>query len=155
MGADLYISSLPDEDRKGGFEVSEAAVRSGYFRDSYGGWGLFSIMTATLGETISWWHISDRVEWFNKKADWEKDGGQIMTPQGCQEFWAWFQPKLSAFISLEKYYRNVYEGQVSDGATKTAITEQKDIEGIRFHADLFMKFYRYANELGSPVGWSV
>ena len=155
MGADLYINSLPDKGRAGGFEVSEAAVRSGYFRDSYGGWGLFSIMGATLGETISWWHISDRKEWFNKEADWEKDGGQNMTPEGCQEFWAWFQPKLIDFIGRKKYYRHEYGKNVSDGPTKIPITKYKDIEGIKEHADLFMKFYRYAVELGSPVGWSV
>jgi hypothetical protein len=146
MGVDLYINSLPDETRRGGFEVSEAAVRSGYFRDSYS--GLFSIMSATLGETISWWQLRDRLEWFD-------DDNSDMTPEGCKAFWSWMKPKILVFLSKKEYFRNEWQGEAADGPTIVPMKDPDQIAFAKEHADLFMKFYRYAIELGSSVHWSV
>jgi len=150
MGADLYIQSLPDKTRRGGFEVSEEAVKSGYFRDCYNSWGLFAIMSSTLGETISWWQISDRKEWFKRN-----DDGLFMTPEGCKAFFKWIKPKLEKFIKSPTLYRDEYRGTWDDGPTKVKIGKKKDIQDVKNHAELFLKFYRYACELGSSVRWSV
>jgi hypothetical protein len=146
MGVDLYINSLPDEKRRGAFEVSEEAVRSGYFRTSYG--GLFSIMSATLGETISWWFLRDRLEWFD-------DEHSDMTPEGCKAFWAEMRPKVLVFLAKKEYFTNEYLGEAADGPTRVPMTDPDQIAFAKEHAELFMKFYRYAIELGSSVHWSV
>lgn len=150
MGADLYINSLPDEGRRGGFEVSEEAVRSGYFRDAYNCWGLFSVMSATLDEEISWWQISRRTELFS-----DTEESFDMTPEGCKIFWEEMKPKIREFLGREKLYKREYLGSVDEGMTKTEITKADDVAGMKEHAELFDRFYTYACELGSSVGWSV
>ena len=148
MGADLYINSLPDETRRGGFEVSKEAVKSGYFRDCYNGWGLFAIMSATLDETISWWQIFYKKKWFSTK------NNSTMTSKGCKKFWEWMEPKIEKFLKKRKFYRYDYEKWGGD-PIKKEITEPDDIAAIKEHAKLFREFYKYAIELKSTVDWFV
>jgi hypothetical protein len=70
MGADLYISKIPNEKRKGlGFEVSEKAVAAGYFRDCYNENGLFAHLSMVSGEKFSWWQLSKNEDWFNRNGN--------------------------------------------------------------------------------------
>ena len=53
MGADLYIKKMDREEQYHGFEVSEHAVSTGYFRDCYNEGGLFYHLK------LSWWGLAD------------------------------------------------------------------------------------------------
>lgn len=66
MGADLYIKKLDREKQYLGFEVSQKAVDSGYFRDCYNDGGLFAHLGTATGEQFSWWAFDKNKAWFNK-----------------------------------------------------------------------------------------
>lgn len=67
MGADLTICKLEDTAR-GGWEVSDEAVESGYFRDCYNSGGLFAFLTLNTGKSFSWWQMdSNNKHWFSKR----------------------------------------------------------------------------------------
>lgn len=156
MGADLYIENLPDDTRRGGFEVSLEAVKSGYFRDAYNGCGLFAIMSRTLDEEFSWWQISDREDLFTRS----DEDGLVMTAEGVKKWWSEMKPHIRKFIKRKTYYRAEYipsdeRKDPDDMWKKIRIHNQEDIKAIRGHAELFERFHTYAVELGSSVGWSV
>ena len=63
------------------------------------------------------------------------------------------QPKFQDFMGRKTIYRSDYLG---DGKYKNIMIRKKDdIKAVKEHAELFIKFYRYACELGSSVRWSV
>lgn len=148
MGADLYIHTMPRKAQYLGFEVSRDAVKVGYFRDCYNSWGLFSIMSGTLGENFSWWNTLERTELFGEIG---KD--KVMTPEGVKIFWEGIEPKIREFIKRKTYYRSEYVSR--NKYKKIKITKNDDIKAIREHAELFARFHVLAVELGSPVIWSV
>ena len=149
MGADLYIKNMEREPQYTGFEVSQRAVDVGYFRDCYNEWGLFSIMSATLNQTISWWQTSDIKSWFRK----DKEDGLIMTVEGAKKWWAQLEPLLKEFIDSPKIYRNEY---VSPGKSKRLLIRKKeDIECMKEHAHLLQRFIKFAIEQKSEIIWSV
>lgn len=153
MGADLYIENLPYGVKRY-YDISEKAVESGYFRDWYGSFGLFAVMTSTLNEQFSWWKISDKREWFNDENDREENGTR-MTPEGCKLFLEWIKPKLEQFINTKRLTRKVYLKRWEDGPTTIKITKEDDINNVKNHAKLFLKFCQYACEANSYVLWSV
>ncbi len=80
MGADLYIKKMKNKTKTyRAFENSDRAVKQGYFRDCYNPYGLFSFLRAnTQKNAWSWWHFSDKKEWFNNNRE--------MTLQGSKAF---------------------------------------------------------------------
>jgi hypothetical protein len=73
MGADLYIKNLPREGQYLGFEVSEKAVKAGYFRDCYNPGGLFAFLSANLDESFFWWQFRDKYDKYFTEDDGDGD----------------------------------------------------------------------------------
>ena len=103
MGADLYIKNLPREAQYAGFEVSNDAVKAGYFRDCYNPSGLFWVLRDNLEEKdLSWWRLSDKKDWFTQ----DKDRGRVMHIDGVKAFRRFVLSVRTKFNKLEKYVKS-------------------------------------------------
>ena len=164
MGASLTIEGM-GKFAGGPIKLSESHVRLGYFRDTYNEYGLFSVMTNTLGKTFSWWITNDREDLFENDMKMTPKGckkyredlfedDMKMTPEGCKKYWNEMKPNIRLFLRAKKYYR--YNDHPIDGEKdKYLIRRPKEIEEIKDHALLFDRFFTYACQLGKPIYWSV
>ena len=140
MGADLYIEKMDREGQYFGFEVSDRAIEAGYFRDCYNNFGLFSVMSNTLNETISWWKMADEVGLkkgilpFEKVKEWKKRMFSL----------------LEKFNKQTKIYHANYETKAKD-----KINDPKEIKEYHAWADKLMRFIDLAIEKESGIIWSV
>ena len=148
MGADLYIMKLPDETRRGGFEVSDEAVKSGYFRDCYNSYGLFGIMTHTLGESISWWQTADRKELFTE----DEEHGLVMTPNGVKIWLKEVKELVSKFKKCKELKRGEYLG---DKKWEEIPLKKNEYQEYFDWADKLVMFLEIASKLDSGIIWSV
>jgi len=145
MGADLYIEKLDDTRTYGGFEVSLEAVNDGYFRDCYNGIGLFSVISANLGITLSWWQTRDRKGFFNKNG--------CMTVAGAKKWLAELEPIAVKFKKLSKLYRSEYN--MKKKCSEKDIKNPLDKKEYHEWMDLLLNFLKIAIKLKSPIIWSV
>jgi len=149
MGADLYVKDLDRSNQIRGFEVSEDAVDVDYFRDCYNSYGLFSVMSATLDMTISWWQTADKKEWFRD----DEEEGQVMTVEGVKQWRAYMKPLLQKFLDSPKIYFNEYSDIRN---TKQVLVRKKQhIESFKDHAQLLIRFLDFAAGIESEIIWSV
>ncbi|MFA6971805.1 MAG: hypothetical protein WC208_10440 [Gallionella sp.] len=157
MGADLYIKDMDRDSQCTGFEVSERAVKVGYFRDCYNDYGLFNFIRSnvpSMKDEFSWWQMSSRY----KKTWFDKDGD--MTVEGAKAFRKLVMRARRIIESKKLYQLLVYDHD----APKTSITDikmkaiplnKKDTEGFLSHLNLLVKFLNLAIEKNSPIEWSV
>ncbi len=144
MGADLYIKKMDRNRQYTGFEVSERAVNLGYFRDCYNDVGLFSVISANLGVSLSWWQTQDRKELFCK------DGN--MSIAGCEKWLKELEPIIKQFKELSVLYDSNY-------SMKKRCCEKgikiKNIKEYHDWADNLINFLKLAIKKKSTVIWSV
>jgi hypothetical protein len=148
-GADLYIAKMDRESQYCGWEVSQQAAETGYFRDCYNSGGLFAILTANLKDQYNWWVLSTEYKdkWFNKQGK--------MTPKGADEFLKMMLKARDEFSKLEKpimkntNYKNSKAVKTVKPMSKAEIKEYTDwLNNLIF---VLMK----AVELKSNIIWSV
>lgn len=147
MGADLYIKKL--NPTFGAFEVSSRAVKSGYFRDYYNQYGLFSRLSANTGIEFSWWKTSDRKELFNKKGD--------MTVKGASIFLSEVKD-AKAKIDLDNLKNREISGYkegYSNPIYKFTKMDDEQKKDFLDHLNLFIEFLELAIKEKSQIEWSV
>jgi len=142
MGADLTILKTDASERRGGFELSNRAVESGYFRDCYNGYGLFAVLSKNLGRSFSWWEMTDKYKdkWFVR----DEENGTTLTTKGEK---ALLRKIKKARIELEAKPKIFYG--YDEKNKKAGKKEYLD------WCDLLIKFLELAIKLDSPIGWSV
>jgi len=159
MGADLTI--IGRDSRHGAFEVSDRAVKNGYFRDAYNSYGLFGVLTATIPhKTYSWWQFSTEGE---GKGFFDKDGN--LKPNGAKILLARMR---DAKLYLENVPRLKREEMVWDDEAKkykrdkagnfvyeTLELSPQDDKFTRHHLDLLIQFLDDAVKTNSSIEWSV
>jgi hypothetical protein len=148
MGADLYIKKTDEKTRRGGFEVSEKAVDSGYFRDCYNGRGLFSVISANVPNVeLSWWQTKDRKELFCK-------GSNEMSIAGIKKLLAELKPIVEKFKKLNCLYYSEYNVKTRKHYKGK---KMEDTQFLFYHdwADLLIRFLELAIEKKSCIIWSV
>ena len=156
MGADLYIKDFPYTHR--GFEVSERAVKSGYFRDCYNQYGLFAVVSATLKNVeLSWWRTVDRKELFTKEGD--------MTVEGAKIFLAELTPIFKKFKKRKTVCTRelIFDKprQINQDGTRKYTYKYKQngdkekIEEYRQWADNLLTFLTLAIDNNKQIEWSV
>lgn len=148
MGADLYIVNTDPRTRRGGFEVSQEAVDSGYFRDCYNSFGLFGVMSETLDKTISWWQTSDKKGWFRR----DQNEGLVMTVEGVKQWKKVLFPLIDSFLAAKVLYRREYIDSKHSNKVNIAT---KDYAEYRRWANLLKRFIETAIALNSEIVWSV
>jgi len=141
MGADLYIKNMDRKKQYTGFEVSDRAINLGYFRDCYNGSGLFSVMSQTLNQTVSWWQMARQVGLTK---------GRVLPLTKVKKWKATMFPLLDEFKKQDALY---YEDYVAK--KKIKIKDSKEIKEYRDWADKLMKFIDLAIEKKSGIIWSV
>jgi hypothetical protein len=167
MGADLYIEKLPDETRRGGFEVSEEAVQSGYFRDCYNPYGLFWVMRATLGDKdvswgLSWWVLVGdddnggyaRPDLFERN----EEGCTAMKVEGVKIWHAELKPLIEKFCKRKVLYTE--DNHKLDEKTKKYVgvkkkIDPKEIAEYRRWAKSLLTFMEIAIQNNSRITFSV
>lgn len=142
MGADLYIDKLPKEAQIRGFEVSQDAVKAGYFRDCYNSGGLFAVLSASGVADLSWWQLSREHE-----TDWFDQSGR-MTVKGANEF------RQLLFVAKLKLQRTPTLYQMTYDGKCTKLTGKARKEYVEW-LDLLLKFLDLAIEKQSLILWSV
>lgn len=136
MGADLYIKNMERVNQtKRGFEVSNAAVSDGYFRD----------LSENLGQDFSWWQTADRSELFVR----DPENGLLMTVEGAKQWLDELKPHLAALKRKQKLYYRQYKEE------KRREIPAEEVKEYRNWADLLLKFLELAIKLESPIIWSV
>lgn len=157
MGADLYIKDMDRESQYRGFEVSQDAVDVGYFRDCYNSGGLFAIMGATLGETISWWQFSKEQDMFRE----DEEEGLLMTVKGVKIWKEKMIPLLKQFMNRKVLYRKEYVGKNfphdwhNPKSHKKIRLEEKEVEEYHDWAKMLLNFIELAETHNSEIIWSV
>lgn len=116
MGADLYIKNMDRDSQIRGFEVSEDARQSGYFRDCYNHFGLFSTINACMklddDKCMSWWRLVDRKD-LGFKTDEESD--TILDVEGLRKLRSELEPTIVGFVKFLGNSRNKPTHRVLDG----------------------------------------
>ena len=149
MGADLYIKNLPKDKQITGFEVSDEARASGYFRDCYNEGGLFAVISSNTGNELSWWATASRKSLFK-----QIDDEFCMTVKGAEQWLAELKPIINAFVKLPSLYYSVYN-VTTHGYDKGKDIEDSEVKEYRKWAKGLIKFLELAIKLKSPIIWSV
>jgi hypothetical protein len=142
MGADLTL--IKAKNPAGGFEVSKKAVESGYFRDAYNSYGLFAVLSATLGKTYSWWQFDSEA---TEKGYFTKD--RDLNQKGITEL---LKRVKEAKKAIAKYEHLSFEDYESEQLQNLSSENDKF---TREHLDLLIEFLENALKLNSNINWSV
>ena len=159
MGADLYVKKMDRENQYRGFEVSQDAVDSGYFRDCYNSYGLFQVMSATLGESLSWWQIANEEHLFRQ----DDEDGAVMTVEGIKLWKEKMFPLLKQFKNRKVLYRSEYIGGIENFSTnwanpkchKKIKIQPEKVKEYHDWANLLINFIELAEKNNSEIIWSV
>lgn len=157
MGADLYVKNMDRENQYRGFEVSKDAVKAGYFRDCYNSHGLFQVMNATLGESLSWSAFVKDKDMFVK----DDEDGTVMTIEGLKGWKERILPLLKQFKNRKVLYRSEYIGKIfktdwnNPDCHKKIKIKKEDVKYYHDWADLLINFIKIAEKNNSEVIWSV
>ncbi len=148
MGADLTIENKPSEKMLGGFEVSDKAVKSGYFRDCYNPYGLFWVMRTTLkldSDKLSWWILTSRdtkdTEKYERADLFERDDNcTVMTVEGVKVWLAELEPIVEQFLNAKVLITDV-QGKYDPKTHRSAVVLK------RIAWEKRAEYYRWAKSL--------
>jgi hypothetical protein len=142
MGADLTILKKYKGD-VGGFEVSKKAVEGGYFRDAYNSYGLFSVLSASTGQELSWWRFTDEAQtngWLDDEGDLKPEGAKVL---------------LERLEAIKPLVESKTRLETEDWQGTPQILTEDDDKFTREWLDLLIEFLTEAVKLDSKIGWSV
>jgi len=147
MSVILHIDKIKPVPYHRKHSFTEVDLNNGYFIDKYANNGLFQVLSYTLGQTFSWFEISQRKELFKLNGT----GHLTMTAEGAEIWYKELHRPIFLFRKREVALKK--QLNIESGEYKLDRMNENDRQIYRTWSTFLLEFLRRAIKMDSSVTW--